>query len=180
MEKPLVGISACLLGENVRYDGGHRLDRSLRDVLGRFVDYVPVCPEVECGLGVPREPVHLRDVNGETRLVTCETGVDLTDRMMSWAGNRVRELAALPLCGFVFRTRSPSCALSGLPVTGSCITTHDGRGLFAGALTGRCPGLPVCEDTDIGEPAAMDGFLQLVIDRSGRQASAGERRERLQ
>ena len=108
MEKPLVGISTCLLGENVRYDGGHRLDRYLRDVLGRFVEYVPVCPEVESGMGVPREAVHLAESGGKIRLVTRKSGQDRTPQMMKWIRKRLKELAALPLCGFVFRAKSPS------------------------------------------------------------------------
>ena len=76
-----LGVSSCLLGNNVRYDGGHKLDRYLRDVLGRYVRWVPVCPEVECGLGVPRESMRLIGSSEAPRLVTTRTGVDLTDRM---------------------------------------------------------------------------------------------------
>ena len=81
MDRIRIGISTCLLGENVRYDGGHKLDRFLADTLGQFVDYVPVCPEVECGLGIPRESMHLAGDPDDPRLVTTRTGVDLTDRM---------------------------------------------------------------------------------------------------
>ena len=92
MERPIVGISTCLLGENVRYDGGHKLDRFLRDTLGTFVQYVPVCPEVECGFPTPREAFHLEGDLNRPRLVTSRTGVDHTDRMESWARERVRQL----------------------------------------------------------------------------------------
>src|SRR5512139_1119277 len=102
MEKIKLGISTCLLGENVRYDGGHKLDRFLRDTLGHYVEYVPVCPEVECGLPVPREAMRLVGDPGAPRLVTSRTGVDLTDRMLAWARERVEQLSAEDLCGFVF------------------------------------------------------------------------------
>ena len=102
MEKTIrVGISTCLLGENVRYDGGHKLDRYLMDTLGQYVDYVPVCPEVECGLGVPREAIRLVGDPESPRLVTVKTGHDLTERMLAWAGKRVKELEREGLCGFI-------------------------------------------------------------------------------
>ena len=92
MEKIKLGISTCLLGENVRYDGGHKLDRFLTDTLGQYVEYVPVCPEVECGLGVPRESMHLEGDPDSPRLVTIRTKQDMTDRMVKWAKKRVVEL----------------------------------------------------------------------------------------
>ncbi len=92
MEKIRLGISRCLLGENVRYNGGHALDRYLRDTLGKYVEYVPVCPEVECGFGIPRETLRLLGNPKKPRLVTSRTGVDHTDRMEAWAHKRVAEL----------------------------------------------------------------------------------------
>ena len=91
-DKIRLGISACLLGQNVRYDGGHKLDRYLTDTLGQYVEYGPVCPEVECGLGVPREAMRLVGDPQSPRLVTVRTGQDLTERMLSWARGRVKEL----------------------------------------------------------------------------------------
>ena len=92
MEKIKLGISTCLLGENVRYDGGHKLDRFLTDTLGQYVEYVPVCPEVECGLPIPREAMHLEGDPDSPRLVTTRTKQDMTDRMVQWARKRVVEL----------------------------------------------------------------------------------------
>ena len=89
MEKIKLGISTCLLGENVRYDGGHKLDRFLTDTLGQYVEYVPVCPEVECGLPVPRESMHLEGDPDSPRLVTTRSKQDMTDRMVQWARKRV-------------------------------------------------------------------------------------------
>ena len=91
MEKIKLGISTCLLGEPVRYDGGHKLDRFLRDALGQYVEYVPVCPEVECGLGMPRESMRLEGEPGTPRLITTRTKTDVTDRLLAWSGQRVKE-----------------------------------------------------------------------------------------
>src|SRR4030042_3660144 len=92
MKKIKLGISSCLLGENVRYDGGHKLDRFLQDTLGQYVEYVAVCPEVECGLGIPRESMHLEGEPDALRLVTTRTKIDHTRRMVNWAQKRGREL----------------------------------------------------------------------------------------
>src|SRR4030042_2756788 len=111
MEKIKLGISACLLGENVRYDGGHKLDRFLSDSLGQYVEYVPLCPEVECGLPIPRESMHLEGDPDSPRLVTICTKRDMTDRMVKWARKRVVELEKEDLCGFIFKNNSPSSGM---------------------------------------------------------------------
>ncbi len=92
MKKIRLGISTCLLGENVRYDGGHKLDHFLKDTLGQNVEYVPVCPEVECGLPIPREAMHLEGDPKSPRLVTTHTKQDMTDRMVRWANKQVLKL----------------------------------------------------------------------------------------
>ena len=98
-----LGISTCLLGENVRWNGGHSRDAFITDTLGQFVGFVPVCPEVECGFGVPREPFRLVGDPAAPRLITRETKVDYTDRMLAWARQRVieleKEVAALGVDG---------------------------------------------------------------------------------
>jgi uncharacterized protein YbbK (DUF523 family) len=111
MEKIRLGISTCLLGENVRYDGGHKLDRYLRDTLGAYVDFVPVCPEVEAGFGIPREAFRLVGEASAPRLVTIKTKIDHTERMETWARTRVKELGKEDLCGFVFKSDSPSSGM---------------------------------------------------------------------
>ena len=116
MEKIKLGISTCLLGESVRYDGGHKLDRFLRDTLGRYVEYVPVCPEVECGLGIPRESMHLEGEPGAPRLITTRTKRDVTDRMLEWSIQRVKELESENLCGFIFKSNSPSSGMERVKV----------------------------------------------------------------
>ena len=142
-----LGASSCLLGNPVRYDGGHKLDRTLRDTLGRFVETVPVCPEVECGLPVPREAMRLVGDPAAPRLVTRTGGRDLTDPMLSWARRRMRELERERLCGFVFKSNSPSCGMAGVNVyTEQGRPSHSGRGLFAQALMAHFPHLPVLDE----------------------------------
>ncbi|HZA13326.1 MAG TPA: DUF523 domain-containing protein, partial [Myxococcaceae bacterium] len=107
-DRPRVGISACLLGHAVRWDGAHKRDGWLVDVLGPRVEWVPVCPEMEVGLGVPREPIRLVGDPRAPRLIS-ESGNDLTERMQSWVRRRTGELAALALAGYVLKSNSPSC-----------------------------------------------------------------------
>ncbi len=107
MQKIRLGISACLLGEPVRFDGGHQLDRFITDTLGKYVEFVPVCPEVECGLGVPREAMRLVGDPEAPRLVTVRTKVDLTDRLVTWARKRVGELEQEDLLRLYFQEQIP-------------------------------------------------------------------------
>ena len=130
-EKIKLGISTCLLGENVRYDGGHKLDHFLKDTLGSHVEWVPVCPEVECGLPVPREAMHLVGDPKAPRLVTVRSGKDHTERMFKWAKQKLAELEKLDLAGFVFKSRSPSSGISGVKVyTRSGMPYQKGIGIF--------------------------------------------------
>ncbi len=112
MEKIKLGVSACLLGLKVRYDGGHKRDRFLTGTLGRWVEFLPVCPELECGLGVPREASRLVGDPKAPRFVTVRTGQDLTEPLAAWAGKRVRELEAENLSGYIFKSNSSSCAMA--------------------------------------------------------------------
>jgi len=163
-----VGISTCLLGENVRYNGGHQLDRFLANTLGRYVEFVPVCPEVECGLSIPREPMRLVGEPEAPRLLTRETKVDHTDRMKKWAGKRLAELAKEGLRGFVFKSRSPSSGMTGVKVydeTGTRI--KKGSGLFAAAFMERFPLLPVEDDGRLHDSGLRENFIErlFVYDR---------------
>ena len=162
-ERPLVGISSCLLGENVRYDGGHKLDRYLRDTLGKHVDFVPVCPEVECGMGVPREAVRLVSSGGGIRPVTRETNIDMTDRMRSWMAGRLEELAALPLSGFIFKSRSPSSGLMRVKVYTDRGVRNDGTGIFAKGVIERLPFLPVEDDARLGDEKLRENFIERIF-----------------
>ena len=135
-----VGVSACLLGETVRYDGGHKRDAFVTDTLGRYVTWVPVCPEVEIGLGTPREAIRLQGDPAAPRLVGTKTGVDLTRRMTDYARGRVRALADLGLSGYVLKRASPSCGMERVKVYSDDGTPgRMGRGLFASALMERAP-----------------------------------------
>src|SRR6058998_1654329 len=126
-----LGISACLLGHEVRYDGGHKRDPFLAETLGGFVEWVPVCPEVELGLGVPREPIRLVGRVTAPRLVAAESGRDLTEAMLGFARARVADLAARDLSGFVVKASSPSCGMERVPVHRTAGRPVDrGRGLF--------------------------------------------------
>lgn len=157
--KPLVGISACLLGENVRYDGGHKLDHYLADLLGNHVEFVSVCPEVECGLTVPREAMRLVEADGEIRLMTQKSQIDKTAQMKKWVGPKLRELSDLPLCGFIFKAKSPSSGLMRVKVYGKNGVTHNGVGLFAEGFIERFPLLPVEDDGRLHDPGLRENFI---------------------
>jgi len=162
---PRVGVSRCLLGQPVRYDGGHKLDRFLTDVLAPFVEYVPVCPEVECGLSVPREAMRLVGAPEAPRLVTVKTKADLTGSMDAWAEGKVAELSASDLCGFVFKYGSPSSGMSRVkvyPETGGAPVLK-GRGLFAARLMDALPLLPVEDEGRLNDPALRENFIERVF-----------------
>ncbi len=148
-----IGISSCLLGEAVRWDGGHKRDRFLADVLTPFVSWVPVCPEVELGMGIPREAVQLASQDGELRMLGTRSGEDWTREMQRFAARRLRQLERVGLCGYVLKSRSPSCGMQRVEVyKRNGRTRRDGRGLFASALLERNPALPVEEERRLGDP----------------------------
>jgi len=159
-----LGISACLLGRAVRYDGGHRLDPFLADTLGRLVEYIPVCPEVECGLPVPREPMRLEGDPEHPRLITIRTRRDLTARMERWARRRVRELARENLCGFIFKCRSPSCGIASVKVyAAGRRPRRRGAGIFARLFIERFAAAPVEEDERLRDPARRENFIERLF-----------------
>ena len=159
-----VGISACLLGEEVRFDGGHKRDRFLTDTFGRFVEWVPVCPEVEAGFGTPREAMRLVDVDGRIRLLTVRTHVDLTARLEAYAKRRVDELEVEDLSGYVLKSDSPSCGLERVKVYGrSTAPKRAGTGLFAAQLRRRYPFLPLEEEGRLTDPRLRENFIERVF-----------------
>ena|SRR5437016_4572234 len=161
---PRIGISQCLLGDNVRYDGGHKLDSVLIETLGQQVEWVPVCPEVEIGLGTPREPMHLVGDHHAPRLITLNARMDHTEAMNRFAQKRVRELEALDLSGFVFKSASPSCGIKGVALfNAQGMETHDGVGLFARAFIAHFPDMPVEEESLLHNPQAVKIFLERVL-----------------
>ena len=159
-----IGISTCLLGENVRWNGGHARDRYLTDTLGLYVEYVPVCPEVECGLGVPRETLRLVGHPDNPRLVTSKTNIDHTDRMIQWARNRVKALEKEDLCGFVFKKNSPSSGLFNVPVKNfKGMPQKKGQGMFARVFTEHFPLIPVEEEGRLHDPKLRETFIELIF-----------------
>ncbi len=159
-----LGISSCLLGEKVRYDGGHKLDHYLKETLGQYVDWLPVCPEVEYGLPVPREAMHLVVTEEGPRLVTSLTGVDHTEGMRRWAGQRLNELENEGLCGFIFKSRSPSSGMRGVKVYNpSGIPVRRGIGIFAEAFMERFPLIPIEDDGRLQDPALRQNFIERVF-----------------
>ena len=159
-----LGISACLLGQEVRFDGGHKRDPFLTDELGKHVEWVPVCPEVEVGMGTPREPLQLVRVGKTTRMVTTGTGIDYTDRMNEWARARVDMLVRENLDGYVLKSKSPSCGVWNVKVAGTGgSSTIDGRGLFASVLLERWPLLPVEEEGRLADPTVRADFMERVL-----------------
>jgi uncharacterized protein YbbK (DUF523 family)/uncharacterized protein YbgA (DUF1722 family) len=171
-----LGVSACLLGESVRYDGGHKRDAFLTDVLGPHVEWVPVCPEVELGLGVPRPTLRLTGRPAAPRLVEDASGEDLTARMWQYAEARVVELERLALDGYVLKRSSPSCGLFGVPVYREPGTRGAaGRGLFAAALVERLPMLPVEEEGRLADGALRERFIERVFAMARWRAFRAER-----
>lgn len=156
-----LGISACLLGESVRYDGGDKRAPLLCDVVACRVDWVPICPEVEIGLGTPRPPMVLLGGGRSPRLWTPSTGADHTGAMRAWARERVAGLADAGLAGYVLKSRSPSCGLRGVPLhDGDGREVGIGSGLFASALVRGLPLLPLAEENELEDPAALTQFLR--------------------
>jgi uncharacterized protein YbgA (DUF1722 family)/uncharacterized protein YbbK (DUF523 family) len=158
-----IGVSTCLLGEQVRFDGGHKRDPFLVETFGRYVEWVSVCPEVEAGLGVPRESMHLRRVDDQVRLVTTKTGIDHTDTMRRYAARRVAALAAHDLCGYALKKNSPSGGMERVKIYGRSGPVASGRGLFAAALLEACPHLPVEEEGRLSDPRLRENFVERVF-----------------
>lgn len=164
MDKIRIGVSKCLLGEPVRYDGQHKLDHFITDILGRYFEFVGVCPEVECGLGVPREPVRLVGDPANPRLVTSRTGMDHTDRMQEWCRRRVVELEREDLCGFIFKARSPSSGMEAVKVYNEKgMVTGKAPGMFGRAFMEHFPNLPCEEEGRLNDPDLREGFIERVF-----------------
>ena len=164
MEKIKLGVSSCLLGENVRYDGGHKLDRFLLDTLGKYVEYVPVCPEAECGLGVPREAMHLEGDPASPHLITTRTRQDMTRRMMIWAHERVAQLEKEDLCGFIFKSDSPSSGVERIKVYNEKgIPVNKGVGIFARIFMKHFPLLPVEDDGRLHDLKLRENFIERIF-----------------
>ncbi len=155
-----IGISSCLLGEKVRFDGGHKKDEFLVGQFGRYVEWVPVCPEFEIGLGVPRESLRLVVGAKGPLLVAPRSGLDHTQKMNDWTKQRVRQLVDQGLCGYVLKRSSPSCGLERVKTySASGFLNREGRGLFAAGLVEAFPNLPMEEEGRLNNPRLRENFV---------------------
>lgn len=162
--KPRVGISACLLGQKVRFDGGHKREHFLTDVFGRFVEWIPICPEVEIGMGIPRETVRLVATLASPRMIADKSGRDWTEAMNSFAEKRLREFDNDSLSGYVFKKNSPSCGMERVKTHNSKgMPERKGRGLFAAAIMQRWPLLPVEEEGRLNDLKLRENFIERVF-----------------
>ena len=172
-----IGISACLLGEKVRYDGGHKLERQLSEALARRFLLVPVCPEVGCGLSVPREPMRLEGDPAEPRLVVIRTGLDLSRRLRSYCRQLAESLEREGICGFVFKKNSPSCGLHRVQVYLEGLPGASGRGLLAAEVVRRFASLPVEQEDGLADPVFREKFVERVRAYSLESRSCGRARK---
>ena len=160
----LLGISRCLLGDEVRFDGGHKRDSFLTDVFGRYVEWVPVCPEVEAGLGTPREAMRLVGDPQNPRLVTIKSGADHTRALETMTTNRIEGLKNLDLSGYVFKKGSPSCGMERVRIYNEHgMPSWNGVGLFARAFIEQFPLIPVEEEGRLCEPTLRENFIERVF-----------------
>jgi uncharacterized protein YbgA (DUF1722 family)/uncharacterized protein YbbK (DUF523 family) len=163
-DKIRIGVSSCLLGNQVRFDGGHKRNEFVTDVFGQFVEFVPVCPEVEIGMGTPRESIALRRQDGELRLLGNRSGADFTAKMKSYADKRTRALGAEDLSGYILKKDSPSCGMERVRVYAeNGMPSRDGVGMFAAALLRRYPNLPVEEEGRLSDPKLRENFVERVF-----------------
>ncbi|MFC1875700.1 YbgA family protein [Thermodesulfobacteriota bacterium] len=163
-EKMRIGISSCLLGNAVRWNAGHKQDKYLINTLGQFVEYVPVCPEVEAGFGVPRESMRLVGDPEKPRLITFKSKTDATGQMTHWVKKRVKELAAEDLCGFIFKSDSPSSGMIRVKVYNEKgMPEKKGVGMFARAFMDRFPLIPAEDDGRLHDPAIRENFIERIF-----------------
>lgn len=163
-KKIKIGISSCLLGNNVRYDGGNKLDQYLIDTLGRMVIWVPICPEVESGLPVPREAMQLVAIGPRICLITMETKQDRTDVLTRWAEEKLKRLEQEGVSGFVFKARSPSCGVHDAELFSSSGASLGRRaGLFAKSVISSFPALPVEDEERLRDPVVREEFLAHIL-----------------
>jgi uncharacterized protein YbgA (DUF1722 family)/uncharacterized protein YbbK (DUF523 family) len=164
MDKIRLGISSCLLGEKVRYDGGHKLDRFLTDTLGKYVEYVPVCPEVGCGLGVPRKSMRLEGNPDSPLLIITSTREDMTQRLTNWAQKRVVQLETEDICGFIFKSDSPSSGMERVKIYNeNAMPVKAGTGIFAKIFMQHFPLLPVEDEGRLHDPGLRENFIERIF-----------------
>lgn len=158
-----IGVSSCLLGERVRYDGGHKHNDYITDILGDYFSFVPVCPEVGCGLPIPREAMRLEGDPAAPRLLTRQSRIDLTAQMQAFCDAKITELKKEDLCGFIFKKDSPSSGLFRVKVYNNGMAVKNGRGLFAAAVANNFPQLPMEEEGRLGDAPLRENFIERVF-----------------
>ena len=163
-DMPRLGISRCLLGEEVRYDGGHKRERFLTDTLGRFVEWIPICPEVEAGLGTPREAMRLVGTPETPRLLTIKTHIDHTNTITRFSSHKIHELQHLKLDGYVFKKDSPSCGIKQVRVYqhGSS-PSRKGIGVFAQAFQESFPLIPIEDEGRLNDSGIRENFIERMF-----------------
>jgi len=165
MSEITIGISSCLLGNKVRYDGQHKLDHFLAETLGAFVKFIPVCPEVECGLSVPRDAMRLVGNPENPELVTIKTKINFTEKMKTWGEIKLNELDSKNLCGFIFKAKSPSSGMERIkvyPEKGG-VALKNGVGIFAAMFMKKFPLIPVEDDGRLHDPEIRENFIERVF-----------------
>jgi uncharacterized protein YbgA (DUF1722 family)/uncharacterized protein YbbK (DUF523 family) len=164
-EKIRLGISSCLLGNKVRYDGQHARDSWLVDVLGQYVEFVPVCPEVECGLPIPRPAMHLVGDVDNPHLIVIKNNIDVTHQMLQFCERKIPELAKENLCGFVFKSKSPSSGMERVKIypSNEGIPQKMGVGIFAREFMKAYPLLPVEEEGRLQDPNLRENFIERIF-----------------
>lgn len=161
MKKIPIGISSCLLGHNVRYDGSHKRDAYITGTLSEYFDFRPFCPEVEIGLGTPRPTIHLVRVNGEIRCIGVKNPeIDVTERLRDHAGQLAAQHA--DLCGYILKKDSPSCGMERVKVYADNIPRRDGVGIYAETMMRNNPLLPVEEEGRLGDAGLRENFIQRI------------------
>lgn len=159
----IIGVSSCLLGQQVRYDGGHKHDRYITDILGQYFHFLPVCPEVGCGLSIPRESMRLEGDPANPRLINGRNRIDQTERMLAFCTVKIKELEGADLCGFIFKKDSPSSGLFRVKVYNNGMSTKSGSGLFAAAFAKHFPLLPMEEEGRLNDPHLRENFIERVF-----------------
>lgn len=165
MENIKVGVSSCLLGYEVRYNGQHQLDHFIKDTLSQWCDFVPVCPEVECGLPIPRESMRLVGNLDDSRLITSRTGIDHTEKMQNWIRDKLDFLEKEDLVAFIFKTKSPSSGMRKVKIYNGAGRTisYAGIGMFARAFINRFPDIPVEDEGRLCDPGLREKFIETIF-----------------
>lgn len=165
MDKIKIAVSACLMGEKVRHDGSHRHDSFLTQTLSRFCELIPICPEVEAELGLPREAMHLESEGKEIRLIGSKSGRDLSSQLIKLTNKRMKFLAQEKIMGYIFKKRSPSCGISGIAVIDGQTKklAHMGPGIYAQEFMINFPKIPVIDDGRLHNPELREAFFEKVF-----------------